>query len=127
MGDSNVNIAAIYKKTSSYISPSPSVGPIESTNYTLNFMRRKFINIGFDPTDMFRVAVQIITPSRYINISTEFINRIFSLMGNILSFIFEQPVKYKRTLFLETDNFKLRSMIYGGENVLVIESKVHEG
>ncbi|KAL4107160.1 hypothetical protein QTP88_017545 [Uroleucon formosanum] len=48
-------------------------------------------------------------------------------MGNILSFVLEQPVKYKRILFLETELYKLSSMMYSGENVLVIESKTHEG
>jgi len=116
MGDSNVNITAMYKKTST---------SSESINYTLNFMKQKYIHIGIDPTDIFRVAVHIITPTRYINISTEFLKRIFSLMGNILSFILEQPVKYK--LFFETDSFKLSSMIFCGENDIVIESKIHEG
>jgi len=76
-----VNITAIYKKTFTYVSLSPPVRLIESTNYTLNFIKRKFIHIGIDPTDVFRVALHIITPPRYINILTEFLKKIFSLMG----------------------------------------------
>ncbi|XP_025193958.1 uncharacterized protein LOC112593667 [Melanaphis sacchari] len=127
MAGSIANNVAIYKKTLTYIPPASPSELIDSTNYTLNFMKRKFIHIGIDPSDMFRVAVHIITPSRYVNISTEFLQRIFSLMGNILSFILEQPGKYKRTIFLETENFKLSSMMYSGENTLVVESKIQDG
>jgi len=127
MIDSITANAAIYKKNFTYIPPTPLSELIDSTNYTLNFVKRKFIHIGIDPTDMFRVAVHIITPSRYVNISTEFLKRIFSLMVNILSFILEKPAKYKRTIFLETENFKLFSMMYSGENSLIIEFKIHDG
>ena len=48
-------------------------------------------------------------------------------MGHVLSFILDQPQRYKRVTFFETDRFKLSSMVYGGENVLVIESKNVEG
>jgi len=41
------------------------------------------------------------------------------MMGHILSFILDQTVKYKQTTFLESDNLKLSSMVYTGENVLV--------
>ncbi len=127
MADSITDNGAINKKTFKYVPPTPPTELIESTNYTLNFSKRKFIHIGIDPADMFRVAVHIITPTRYVNISIEFLKRIFSLMSNILSFILEQPGKYKRTIFIETDKFKLSSMMYTGENVLVIESKTDEG
>lgn len=127
MAGSIIDNAAIYKKTFTYIPATPPSELIDSTNYTLNFVKRKFIHIGIDPSDMFRVAVHIITPSRYVNISTDFLKRIFSLMGNILSFILEQHGKYKRTIFLETENFKLSSMMYSGENTLVIESKIQDG
>lgn len=127
MAGSIMDNAAIYKKTFTYIPPMPPSELIDSTNYTLNFVKRKFIHIGIDPSDMFRIAVHIITPSRYVRISTEFLKRIFSLMGNILSFILEQSGKYKRTIFLETENFKLSSMMYSGGNTLVIESKINDG
>ncbi|KAL4152670.1 hypothetical protein QTP88_000503 [Uroleucon formosanum] len=57
----------------------------------------------------------------------DFLRRIFSLMGNILSFILELPQKYKRNLFLETEIISLSSMVYQGENMLVIESKTQDG
>ncbi|KAF0740825.1 Uncharacterized protein FWK35_00022204, partial [Aphis craccivora] len=84
MNDSIVNSSTMYKKTFTYVPPTPPSELIDSSNYTLNFVKRK----------------------------------IFSLMGNILSFILEQPGKYKRTIFIETDKFKLSSMMYTGENVL---------
>ncbi|KAL4141444.1 hypothetical protein QTP88_004082 [Uroleucon formosanum] len=80
MAGSIVDNAAIYKKSFTYIPPTPPSELIDSTNYTLNFMKRKFIHIGIDPTDMFKVIVHIITPSRYVSMSTEFLQRIFSLM-----------------------------------------------
>jgi len=122
------NMVDIWKKKNfTYVPPAPPANLIESTSYTIDFTNRKFLNIGLDPTDKFNTIVQVITPSRYVNISPDFLRRIFSLMGNILSFVLEQPEKYKRTLFLETEFNKLSSMVYRGENVLVIESKNHEG
>ncbi|KAL4153528.1 hypothetical protein QTP88_001361 [Uroleucon formosanum] len=93
----------------------------------LNFTIVKFKYTRLDPTEEFNTLVQVITPSRYVNMSADFLRRIFSLMGNILSFILEQPEKYKRTLFLETEFNKISSMMYSGENVLVIESKTQDG
>lgn len=121
------NMADIWKKPFKYTPPSPPVELIESTSYTIDFTNRKFVHIGIDPTENFQVAIHLLTSSRYVNISPDFLRRIFSLMGNILSFVLEQPEKYKRTLFLETEFNKLSSMMYSGENVLVIESKNHEG
>lgn len=48
-------------------------------------------------------------------------------MGNILSFILDLPQKYKCNLFLETEIILLSSMVYQGENMLVIESKAKAG
>jgi len=48
-------------------------------------------------------------------------------MENILSFILATPHKYKRVTFYEDDKNKLSSMMYSGENVLVIEAKYREG
>jgi len=62
-----------------------------------------------------------------VNINPDFLRRILSLMGHILSFILDRLVKYKRITFLETDILKLTSMVYDRENVLVIESKTQEG
>ncbi|XP_025206278.1 uncharacterized protein LOC112602420 [Melanaphis sacchari] len=120
--------ASIYKKKNfTYILPTSPSELIESTNYTLDFAARKFIHIGLDPTDVFNTVVQIITPSRYINIPAVFLRRIFCLMGNILSFILDQPQKYNRNYFLEIDIISLSSMVYQRENMFVIESKTLAG
>jgi len=100
---------------------------IESTTYTLNFESRKFVHIGIDQTDNFKIAVHIITASRHINITPDFLKRIFSLMNNIISFFLNEHQNYKRILFLETDTFKLITMVYNGENVLVIELTNKDG
>ncbi|KAL4153099.1 hypothetical protein QTP88_000932 [Uroleucon formosanum] len=120
-------MVAIYKKkTFTYVPPTPPAELIESTSYTLDFAARKFVHIGIDPTEKFQVVVHLLTSSRHVKITPDFLRRIFSLMGNILSFVLKQPEKYKGTLFLETEFYKLSSMMYSGENVLVIESKTRE-
>ncbi|KAL4152958.1 hypothetical protein QTP88_000791 [Uroleucon formosanum] len=120
-------MATIYKKKCTYVPPTPPVDLIDCSHFILDFTSRKFLNVGLDPTDEFNTVVQIITPSRYINVSAEFLKRIFSLMGNILSFILVLPQKYKRNLFLETEIISLASMVYRGENMLVIVSKTQDG
>jgi len=70
MTGSILDNVAIYKKTFTYILSTPPSELIDFTNYTLNFVKRKFIHIEIDPSDMFRAVVHIITPSHYVNIST---------------------------------------------------------
>jgi len=48
-------------------------------------------------------------------------------MRNILSFILDQLQKYKRNLFLNSDSITISSMVYQGENMLVIKSKIQDG
>lgn len=117
---------AALNETYKYIAPAPPADLIDCSNYTINFADRKFINIGIDPTDSFTVRVQIITPSRYVNITPEILTRIFSMMDKILSIILDTP-KYKFHLFLETTEYKLSRCVYKKENVLVIESKTVTG
>lgn len=76
------NIAAA--KNFKYIAPTPPSNLIDSSTFNINFSARKFINAGLDLWDQFNVVTHIITPSRHIFISTEFVRRIFLLMGNIL-------------------------------------------
>jgi len=96
---------------------------IDCSNFILDFTVRKFLNVGLDPADEFNTIVQVITPLRFVNVPFDFLRRIFSLLGNILSFILDLPQKYKRNLFLETEIISLSSMVYKGENMLVVESK----
>ena len=87
--------AALYKKkTFTYVPPAPPADLIDCSNFVLNFTGRKFLNVGLDPTDDFSTIVQVITPSRYVNMPADFLRCIFSLMGNILSFILNSPQKY---------------------------------
>ncbi|CAI6375084.1 unnamed protein product [Macrosiphum euphorbiae] len=128
MAGSIADNAAIYKKKPfTYVPSSSPAGLIESMSYTLDFTARKFIIVGIDPTEQFQTVVILLTSSRYVKISIDFLRRIFSLMGNVLSFILDTPQNYKRTIFLETDSYKISSMVYSGSNVLVIESKTEDG
>ncbi|KAL4135021.1 hypothetical protein QTP88_006689 [Uroleucon formosanum] len=128
MAGSIADNAALYKKKSFvYVPPTTPSDLIQSTSITLDFAARKFIHIGLDPTEDFDVIIRILTSSRYVHVSYYTLKRIFSMMGNILSFILNTPEKYNRTIFLDTETEKLSSMVYGGENVLVVESKNREG
>jgi len=120
------NMTAIYKKKYIYVPPTPPTELIESKNFTINFTERKFLHVGLNPTEKFDVSVLIITPSRFVKISVDFLRRIFSLMGQILSYILDTAVQYRKYIFLETESISLTSMVYKGETVLVIESKTRD-
>jgi len=129
-------MAAVNKKNFTYVPPSPPADFIETTCYTLDFANRKFVHIGIEPTEKYQVVdpsekyevvVNILTSSRHVKILPDFLRRIFSMMGQILSYILDVPQKYKCTIFLETEFYKISSMMYCGENVLVIESKTESG
>lgn len=127
-GSISDNIEVYKKKSFAYVPPATPSDLLESTSITIDFVARKFIHIGLDPTSKdCEVIIRIITPSRYVHITYYTLKRIFSLMGNILSFILNIPEKYKRTIFYETETEKISSMVYGGENVLVVETKNQEG
>lgn len=128
MADSIIDNAAIYKKkTFTYVPPSTPAPLLDTTSFTLDFTARKFILVGINPTDDFQTVIHILTSSRHVKLSTDFLRRIFSFMGNVLSFILDIPKSYKRNIIIETDFFKLSSMVYVGQNVLVIESKTEDG
>lgn len=121
------NTALYKKKTYTYVPPSPPTQLIDSSSYTIDFAARKFLHIGIDPSENFQVVVHVLTSSRYVLITVDLMKKIFSFMGNILSFILDTPHKYKRMIFYEDDKNKLSSMMYSGENVLVMEAKNREG
>ncbi|KAF0696172.1 Uncharacterized protein FWK35_00037222 [Aphis craccivora] len=76
---------------------SPPAKLIDCRNFYLDFSSRKLLNIGLDPTDKFNTVIHIITPSRFVNISADFLKLTIS------------------------------SILNQGENVLVIESKIQDG
>lgn len=126
MAGSIVNNAAAYKKYN-YVAPKPPSELIDSTMFVIDFPGRKFLNVGLDPINDFNVAVHIITPYRHVSISHDFLKRIYSFMGNILSMILDTPDDNKNLLLFSDDVSKLSKTIYRGENTLVIESKVEDG
>ncbi|XP_025201407.1 uncharacterized protein LOC112598949 [Melanaphis sacchari] len=113
--------------TFKYVTPTPPAVFIDSTNFTIDFSERKFLHVGLDQTKKFDVSILIITPSRFVKISTDFLRRIYSLMGQILSYILDTAVQYKRFILLETESISISSMGYKGETVLVIESRTEIG
>ena len=121
------NSATKTKQTYKYIASAPPNELIDSTTFVLNFTERKFIHIGLDPENQFNVAVHIITRARHISISHEYLTRIYSLMGNILSFILETPDKTRNIIFLTDEIIKLSNMVYRGQSMLVVESKIKDG
>ncbi|KAE9522683.1 hypothetical protein AGLY_016905 [Aphis glycines] len=110
-----------------YVAPSSPSELIDCSNFTIDFENRKFLNIGFDPKDKFNIVLRIITPARYVNISPDFLKRIYSFMGKILSHILDPAVKYKKITFLECESVLITSMVYRGEHVLIVESKETSG
>ncbi|XP_050065452.1 uncharacterized protein LOC126554424 [Aphis gossypii] len=93
--------------------------------FIFNFAARKSINIRLDPSDVFNV--QIITPSRYVSITSDFLRRIYSLMGYILSIISDPSVKSRERIFLKDEINTLSKTTYRGENMLEIESHLRQG
>ncbi|KAF0753449.1 Uncharacterized protein FWK35_00011156, partial [Aphis craccivora] len=88
-----------------YIAPTSPSELIDYSNFTIDFENRKFLNVGFDPKDKLNIVLRIITPSQYVNISPDFLKRIYSIMGNILSHILDPAVKYKKFTFLECESW----------------------
>ena len=120
--------AVVYKQLTNRIAP--QVAPtelIDGTSFTLDFADRKCITVGMDPMNMFKITIRITTASRYVNIPVDMLRRIFSMIGNILSIINNQPVKTRERLFLKDENITLSKMSYRGDSMLVIESHRFDG
>jgi hypothetical protein len=115
------------KQNYEYITPSPLNNLIDSSAFTIDFTNRKFLQVGLDPENNFNVSIHIITPSRHIAVSHDFLKMLFASMGDILSFILDRPVIYKRKVFLDTEESIVSTMVYRNEPVLVVESKTKHG
>jgi len=48
MAGSIADNLAVYKKTFNYVPPTPPAELLEATNFTLDFVSRKFIQIGIE-------------------------------------------------------------------------------
>lgn len=125
MADSvETNMTICQKQTYKYIAATPPNPLIDSSTFSIDFKTRKFLQVGLDSEKNFDVMVHIITSSRHVVFSRDFLNQIFSSMGSILSYILNRPIQYTRKVFLETDESVLSSMVYRGEKVLVIQSNI---
>lgn len=125
MSDSNMTIASLFKKEKSskhIITREPPSRLINPTLFIINFAERKFLNIGLDPANNFNVTIHIITPLRHLVISPETLERIFSLMGDILSVLLDSRLKTKPPVFLVDDTMKLSKITCRGENKLAFQS-----
>jgi len=100
---------------------------IDTTNFVIDFHGRKSISIGLDPSSDFNVSIQIITPSRFVCITADFLRHIYSLMGNILSIISDPPIKSRERLFLKDETITLSKTNYRGGNMLLVESHHQQG
>lgn len=100
---------------------------IDCTTFTIDFADRKFIAIGLDPANDFNVTERIATSTRNVCISPDFLRRLYSLMGNILSIITDYPVKSRERLFLKDETNTLSKTSYRGKNMLVIDSHSRDG
>ena len=107
-----------------YIAPPTPRRLIDESVFILDFNTRKFITTGLDPADNFNTIIQIVTPSRYVKLTPEFLKKVFSLMGYVFSIILDPD--FKRIIFLDTEYYKLSTMKYREDNMLVIESKIEK-
>jgi hypothetical protein len=120
--------ATLYKKQPyKYVPPVAPSHLTDCSNFTLDLNDRVFLHIGFDPTRNFEQMVHIITSSRYVSITINYLRDIYSILGNIISSLLDPPVKSKEIIFLENDYLKLSKVIYRSQNVIVIEPKKRFG
>ena len=110
-----------------YVAPAPPSELLDSSTFVKDFTNRKFVHVGFDSQNNFNIAIHIITSSRFISINVQFLKRIYTLMGNILSFILDPPQKYRESIFLDDGVVTISKSIYQGQNYLVLNSRVQEG
>jgi hypothetical protein len=125
MAGSIVNNVTTYTKTYTYVPPTLPAELIDRTQYVLDFNARNFITIGLQMSNDFNIIVKIMTSSWYVKLTPEFLKHMFSLMGYIFSNIFDE--RHKKIIFLDTEKYKLSTMRYCDEYVLVIESYMMKG
>lgn len=92
MANSIADNIGLSKKTYTYAPPMPPSILVDCTNYTIDFANRKFLHAGLDPAQQFNVSILIITSSCFVNLTTDFLKRIYSIMDQILSYFLDTPV-----------------------------------
>jgi len=84
---------AIYKQELyKYIAPTSPNNLLYLSSFTIDFKNPKFLQVGLNPENNFDVSIHIITSSRHIVISHDFLREIYALMDNILSFILDRSL-----------------------------------
>ena len=122
-GSIEANLAIYNKQINKYCPPTlPEL--MDSSVFTLDFADRKSVTIGLDVVNGFEVTVRIMTSTRCVSISVDFLRRIFAMLTNILSIITNPPVKSRERLFFKDDTISLTKMSYRGNNMLAIESSL---
>ncbi|XP_050522376.1 uncharacterized protein LOC126894993 [Daktulosphaira vitifoliae] len=124
MAGSLATIAKFYNKQT-FAKPQPHSELIDCTDYVLNFNPRKFVQIGLDPKDRFNVTIRLLSSTRYILITIDFLQRIYTLMGNILSLIFD-PVSRQKIILLKDEYVTLSKTTFQGESSLVFELQAQD-
>ncbi|XP_015376300.1 PREDICTED: uncharacterized protein LOC107170649 [Diuraphis noxia] len=95
---------------------------IDCTNFVIDFAGRKFIHVGLDGSDDLNVMVQIITPSRYVCITSALLHKMFNIIPYILSTISHQNGKQRDRFFLKDEDYSLSRRNYRLECMLVVKS-----
>lgn len=109
-----------------YVAPALPPNLVNCSTFTIDFMGRKFLHVGLDPTRGLTIMILIITPAHHILITTDILNHIFHLMENISSYLLSVSI-FKRNIFLDTEVISLYNMMYKSKNVLVLETKTYDG
>lgn len=122
--DLNTNVSTSVNRTTR-VSPDEL---IDATVFIINSNERKFLNIGLDPMNNFEVTVQIISGSRHVVFSPDFLRLIFSAMTNILPAILDvPPTKPETNVFVSNETMKLCKIVCRGQNRLSFQSKAGRG
>ncbi|XP_050547315.1 uncharacterized protein LOC126908999 [Daktulosphaira vitifoliae] len=123
----NMDAEPVRKQRYVYVAPTPPAEMIDSSSYTISFGDRKFLQLGLNPKEDFNITVYIITPSRYISMSTEFLNTIYGMMNEINIFLQSSPVRNENNILCRNECFKLSKTLYRDSVHLVLESATTEG
>ncbi|XP_050520701.1 uncharacterized protein LOC126894069 [Daktulosphaira vitifoliae] len=123
------NMAAepVRKQHYIYIAPTPPAEMIDSSSYTIAFSDRKFLQVGLNPKDDFNVTVCIITPSRYISMSADYLNIIYGMRDEITLFLQSPPVKGENIMVYQNVDFNITKVLYHDTVHLVLESRMVDG